>query len=107
MLDHSARSTSNPNSNPRPGIPASRHAGLTQADRPPTREDEPLTALLIALLAAALIIVAVVVVDLALDRRWLDVALLLLALGLLGTSGVLQHWARSELIYRPLRKRRR
>ena len=57
-----------------------------------------------ALLAAALIVVTVVVVDLALDRRWLDVALLLFALGLLGRSGVLQRWARSEPAYRPLLK---
>lgn len=59
------------------------------------------------LLVAAQLIIAVVVIDLASDDRWLDVSLLMLALALLTTGHALQRWARSELVYRPVRQRKR
>jgi hypothetical protein len=53
------------------------------------------------LLGAALLVVLALAADLLIDRRWLDLGLLLVALALLVGSYGAQRWARRRLVYRP------
>jgi sugar phosphate permease len=53
------------------------------------------------LIAAALVTAIGLLVDLATDRRWLDVILSLLVGALLVGSYALHAWARRELMYKP------
>jgi hypothetical protein len=64
-----------------------------------------LPVIVIALLVVALVAIGVLAVDLASDRRWLDLALLALAIVLPLCGYGLQAHARKELFYRRFRKR--
>jgi hypothetical protein len=57
-----------------------------------------------ALVVAALLVVVALAADLFIDRRWLDLGLLLIAVALLASSYGAQHWARRHLVYGPLKE---
>jgi cytochrome bd-type quinol oxidase subunit 2 len=54
------------------------------------------------LLVAALLLAVVLAADLAINRRWLDLAVLFAVAVLLVACYGLQHWARRQLVYRDL-----